>query len=164
MCLTYNVKFSYLQILSIVFSKFCCTLPSYLAKESDTSSLKWFNFFNLNFHADCSSELVNWMPPPLPRPRCTHVSTLAHPYTVEIPHAKVNQYLLSFIPFTCKPKQDSFVFISSCLRLHLFQERSIKTPLHLKLIFLLTTLLYFNYRSSSSRLFCFHLFLSFSCF
>ena len=32
------------------------------------------------FHANCSFELVNCMPPPLPRPRRTRFSTYLHPY------------------------------------------------------------------------------------
>ena len=54
------------------------------------------------FHADCSSELANCMPPPLPRPRCTRLSTHAHPYTVQTPYARVNQHLHSFIPHAGK--------------------------------------------------------------
>ena len=54
------------------------------------------------FHAHCSSELANCMPPPLPRPRCTRLSTHSHPYSVHLPNARVNQYLYSFIPFTGK--------------------------------------------------------------
>ena len=51
------------------------------------------------FHADCSSELSNCMPPPLPQPRCTRLST-SHPYSVHLFNARVNQYLHSFVPYT----------------------------------------------------------------
>merc|ERR1712035_290670 len=49
-----------------------------------------------------SSELANCMPPPLPRPRCTRLSTLSHPNAVQTPNARVNQYLHSFIPSSGK--------------------------------------------------------------
>ena len=42
------------------------------------------------------------MPPPLPRPHCTRLSTSPHPYSVHFPNAIVNQYLHSFIPYTGK--------------------------------------------------------------
>ncbi len=42
------------------------------------------------------------MPPLLQRPRCTRLSPLAHPYTVQIPYARVNQYFHSSIPSTGK--------------------------------------------------------------
>ncbi|XP_050717656.1 uncharacterized protein LOC126999291 [Eriocheir sinensis] len=54
------------------------------------------------FHADCFSELANCMPPPLPQPRCTRLSSHAHPYTVQTPYARVNQHLHSFIPHAGK--------------------------------------------------------------
>ena len=60
------------------------------------------SIFYRYFHADCSSELANCMPPPLPRPRCTRLSTHAHPYTVQTPYARVNQHLHSFIPHAGK--------------------------------------------------------------
>ena len=43
-----------------------------------------------------SSELGNCMPPTLPWPRCTRLSTF-HPYSVHLSNARVNQYLHSFI-------------------------------------------------------------------
>ena len=52
------------------------------------------------FHSDCSSELANCMPPLLRRPRRTRHSTHSHPYSVQLPYARVNQYLHSFIPST----------------------------------------------------------------
>jgi hypothetical protein len=42
------------------------------------------------------------MPPPLPRPRRTRLSTLSHPYSIHLPNSRVNQHLHSFIPFTGK--------------------------------------------------------------
>ena len=58
--------------------------------------------FNRYFHADCSSELANCMPPPLPRTRCTRLSTFSHPDSVHLPNVRVNQYLHSFIAYTGK--------------------------------------------------------------
>ena len=60
------------------------------------------SIFYLYFHADCLSELANYMPPHLPRHRCTRLSTSSHPYSVHLPNARVNQYLHSFIPYTNK--------------------------------------------------------------
>ena len=60
------------------------------------------SIFYRYFHADCSSELANCMPYPLPRPHCTRLSTSFHPYSVHLPNARVNQYLHSFIPYTGK--------------------------------------------------------------
>ena len=52
------------------------------------------------YHANCSSELANCMPPPLMRPRCTRLSTHSHPFSVHPPFARVNQYLHSFFVST----------------------------------------------------------------
>ena len=57
------------------------------------------SIFYRYFHANCSSELANCMPPLLPRPRCTRLSTFSHPYTVQIPYTRVNQHRDSFLPF-----------------------------------------------------------------
>ena len=70
-----------------------------LSHRRNVASLSIFYRY---FHADCSSELANCMPPPLPRPRCTRLSTSSHPYSVHLPNARVNQYLHSFIPYTGK--------------------------------------------------------------
>jgi len=74
-----------------------CVLPLKLRRNVASLSI-----FYRYFHANCSSELANCMPPPLPRPRCTRLSTLSHPYAVQTPNARVNQYLHSFIPSTGK--------------------------------------------------------------
>ena len=63
-----------------------------LSHRRDVASL--FIFYRY-FHANC-------MPLPLPRPRCTRLSTFFHPYSVYIPNARVNQYLHSFIPYINK--------------------------------------------------------------
>ena len=60
------------------------------------------SIFYRYIYADCSSELANCMPSPLPWPHCTKLSTSSHPYSVHLPNATVNQYLHSFIPYTGK--------------------------------------------------------------
>ena len=74
-----------------------CLQP--LSLRRDVASLAIFYRY---FHSNCSSELANCMPPPLLRPRCTRLSTLSHPYTVQTPFARVNQYLHSFFVSTGK--------------------------------------------------------------
>ena len=54
------------------------------------------------FHAGCSSKLANCMRPLLPRLRCTRLSTSFHPSSVYLSNARFNQYLHSFISYTCK--------------------------------------------------------------
>ena len=66
------------------------------------------------FHAVCSSELTNCIPPTLPRPRCTRLSS-SHPYSVHLSNTRVNQYLHSFIHYTGKLWYSSFVCFSTCL-------------------------------------------------
>ena len=58
--------------------------------------------FYLYFHAYCSSELANCMHLPLPRPRCTRLSTYSHPYSIHFTNGRDKEYLHSPIPFTCK--------------------------------------------------------------
>ena len=70
----------------------------FLSHRRNVASISLFYRY---FHADCSSELANCMPPPLPRPRCTRLST-SHPYSVYLSNARINQYLNSFIPYTGK--------------------------------------------------------------
>ncbi len=54
------------------------------------------------FPANCFSELANCMPPLLPWPHSTCLSSKAHSNTVQTTYARVNQYLFSFFPFTGK--------------------------------------------------------------
>ena len=54
------------------------------------------------FHADCFSELANCIPPPLPRPHCTTLSTSSYPCSVLHSSVRFNQYLQSFIPYIGK--------------------------------------------------------------
>ncbi len=74
-----------------------CILPLILRRNVVSLSI-----FYRYFHANCSFELANCMPAPLPRPRCTKLSSQAHPFTIQIPYTRVNQHLQSFIPVTCK--------------------------------------------------------------
>ena len=60
------------------------------------------SIFYRYFLADCSSELANCIPPLLPRPRYTRLSTSSYPYSVHLPNARVNQYLHSLLPYTGK--------------------------------------------------------------
>ncbi len=66
------------------------------------SNVASLSIFYRYFHTNCSSELVNCIPPPLPRSRCTRFSSQAHPYTIQIPYAGVNHYLFPFFPYTGK--------------------------------------------------------------
>ena len=61
-----------------------------------------FALFHRYFHANCSSDLANCVPPLLPRPRCTRLASSSHPYSVHLSNARVNQYSQSFIPFSGK--------------------------------------------------------------
>ena len=54
------------------------------------------------FHAYCSSEFGNCMPPSFLQPHCTRLSTFSHPYSVHLSNARVNQYLHSFIAYSGK--------------------------------------------------------------
>ena len=69
---------------------------------SHRRNVAFLSIFYRYFHADCSFELGNCVPSPLPRPRCTRLSTSSHPYSVHLPNARVNQYIHSFIPYTGK--------------------------------------------------------------
>ena len=60
------------------------------------------SIFYRYFHGYCSSDFANCMPPLLPRPRRTRLSTLSHPYSFHLTNSRVNQHLHSFIPFTGK--------------------------------------------------------------
>ncbi len=77
-------------------------LTSCLLPLKSCCSVASLSIFYPYFHANCSSELANCMPPLLPRPRCTRLSSQAHSYTDQTPYARVNQYLLSFLPVTGK--------------------------------------------------------------
>ena len=70
----------------------------FLSHRRNVASL---SLFYRHFHADCSSQLANCMPPSLPRPRFTKLST-SHPFSVHLSNARINQYFNSFTPFTGK--------------------------------------------------------------
>ena len=72
---------------------------NYVSHRRNVTSL---SLFYLYFHGDCSSELANYLPSPLPRPRCTRLSTSSYPYSVHLYNTRVNQYLHSFIPYISK--------------------------------------------------------------
>ncbi len=62
-------------------------------------SVASLSIFYCCIHAYCSSNVAACMPPLLPLPRCTRLATDAPSHTIQIPYARVNQYLYSFIPF-----------------------------------------------------------------
>ena len=66
----------------------------FLSHRRNVASLSLFYRY---FHADCSSELANYMPPFLPQ-----LYNSSHPYSVHLPNERVNQYLHSFIPYIGK--------------------------------------------------------------
>ncbi len=68
-----------------------------LQSRRDVASLSIFYRY---CYANCSSALTNCMPPLLPSPRYTRLSSQADSCTVQTPYARVNQYRLSFFPFT----------------------------------------------------------------
>ena len=57
-----------------------------LSQRRNITSLALFYRY---FHAECSSELANCLPPPLPRSRCTRHST-SHPYSVHLSSQRRN--------------------------------------------------------------------------
>ena len=77
-------------------------LTDCLDSLSHRRNVAYLSIFYRYIHADCSSEIANCMPPSLPRPRCTRLSTSSHPYSVNLSNARVNQYLHSLIPITGK--------------------------------------------------------------
>ncbi len=77
-------------------------LTDYILPLNLRRNVASLSIFYRYFRANCSSELANCMPPPLPRPRCIRLSSQAHPFTVQIPYTRVKQHLQSFIPVTGK--------------------------------------------------------------
>ena len=74
-----------------------CLQP--LSHRRNVASLALFYRY---FHANCSSDLANCVPPLLPRPYCTRLASSSQPYSVHLSNARVNQYFQSFIPFSGK--------------------------------------------------------------
>ncbi len=73
-------------------------LPSFRLRRSVAS----LGIFYRYFHANCSFDIANCIPPLLQRPRYTRLSALDHPYNNQIVYARVNQYFHSFIPSIVK--------------------------------------------------------------
>ncbi|MPC66742.1 hypothetical protein E2C01_060893 [Portunus trituberculatus] len=59
------------------------------------------SIFYCYFHANCSTDFANCMPPLL-QSRCTSLSSSSHPSSVLLSNANVNQYSQTFIPFPGK--------------------------------------------------------------
>ncbi len=74
-----------------------CVQP--LKLRRNVASLSIFYSY---FHANCSSDLTNYMSPLLLRPRCNYLASAAPTYSIPIPRVRVNRYSQCFIPFTGK--------------------------------------------------------------
>lgn len=77
-------------------------LTNCLQSLSHRRNVASLSIFYRYFHGNCSTDLANCMPRLFLRPRCTKLSSSSHPYSVQLPNARVNQYAPSFIPFTDK--------------------------------------------------------------
>ena len=94
-------------LLNRVKSKAFCLINSSPLTDCLNSLSHWHNAASLSlyyryFHADCSSELENCMPPPSHGTSTSTRLFISHPYSIHLSNAKVNQYLHSFIPYTSK--------------------------------------------------------------
>ena len=90
------------------------------------------SLFYWYFHANCSSELANCMPPSLTQFCYIRVST-SHLNSVYLSNARVNQNLPSCIPYTGRLWNSlPFVCFTTFLWLELFQEKCQDTS-HTKL-------------------------------
>ncbi len=99
------------------------------------SSVASLSIFYRYLHANCSSELANCKPPLLPRPRCTKLTSQAHPSTVQILYGRVDQHLHSFIPVTGKLWNNlPLSTFPPSYDLNFFQKGSVKAPLDSELI------------------------------
>lgn len=100
-------EFTHTALLERAESKAFCLICSPLPTDSLPSLTLRCNvaslpIFYTYFHTSCSSELANCMFLLLALPRCTRLSVLAHPYTVQSPYAWVDQYFHYFFLFTGK--------------------------------------------------------------
>ena len=91
-------------LLNRVESKVFCLINSSpltdcLQPLSHCRNIASLALFYRYFHANCSSDLANCVPPLLPRPRCTRLASSSHPYSVHLSNARVNQYSQSLNPF-----------------------------------------------------------------
>ena len=98
----FNSHSSFNRVESKAFRLMNSPLTEYPDSLSYQQIVASLSIFYRYFHADCSSEFANCMPPPLPWLRCTRLSTSFHPYLLHLSNARVNQYLHSFIPCTGK--------------------------------------------------------------
>ena len=57
------------------------TCEKHSLRRNDASLVIFYHYF----HANCSSELANCMPPILPRPRCIRFSTHSHSLLFQVP-------------------------------------------------------------------------------
>ncbi len=94
-------------LLDRVESKAFCLISSPPLTNCDQPlklrrSVASLSIFYRYFQTNCSSDLINCMPPLLLRPHCTRLASAAHPYSIQIPRARVNRYSQLFIPFTSK--------------------------------------------------------------
>ena len=99
-CSTHTVLSN--RVESKTFRLINSPLTDCLDSLSHRRNVTSLSFFYCYFHADCSSELANCMPPSIPRPHYTRLSTFSHPYSVRLSNARINQYLHSFIPYIGK--------------------------------------------------------------
>ena len=107
-------------------------LTDCLAFLSSRCNVASFSLSYSNIHAHCSFELAKCMRTPHLFPRYTKHSTFSPPYSVHLYNARVNQYLHSYVLYTDKLWNSlPCVCFSSCLRLKLFQKRSVKIYLML---------------------------------
>ena len=65
-----------------------------LSVRRNVASLSLFYRY---FHGHCSSELSASIPPPLRRARNTRQASNSHPFSVQLPYARVNRYSQSFM-------------------------------------------------------------------
>ncbi len=83
------------ELLDRVESKVLCLigyphLTNYLLPLKSCRTVTSLSIFYSYFHAHCSSELADCMPPPFLRPRQTRFSSFAHPYSIQTLYARVN--------------------------------------------------------------------------
>ena len=98
---------------------------------SHRRNIAYSSLFYQYFHADCSSDLANCMPPSIPRSRCTSISTFSDPYSAHLSNARVNQYLHSFNPYTGKLWNPLPLYVFSTCLWFKPNQKSFKTPLML---------------------------------
>ena len=65
-------------------------LTDCLDSLSHRCNVAFLSLFYWYFHTGCSFKLANCMPSPLPRLRCTRLSTSSYLYSVHLPNARVN--------------------------------------------------------------------------